>query len=334
MQELYQRLNQVGFDRKFVRQYVLPDWWDDTLAGNPATQSIAEVYISRMVGIPIQTLRTPKAPLAPTLNHQFRLKRNNGVQVDELLPAIVLAQSLGSTFASALDDLLPRFEAGYKAPDIRQEILRDYSTVNLAGLLAWCWAHGIIVLHLCQLPQNTKKFSGIAMLCEGRPVIVLASGCDSPPWLAFHLAHELGHILRGHVERGHSLLDDDIDRRRKINDLMADPTFDTYEADANVFAMLLLTSRPELGFALQNIDGETLAKRVRQLEQKSQVDAGTLALIYGHTTARMGVAQNALKFLGLNQGAHQLIANAVKRHLPEDAPEAVAAFLPLIGCEL
>jgi len=333
MTELYQRLNKVGFDRTFVRQYVLPDWWDDTMVSNPTTRALAEIRIARIVGVPVKAVSVSDSPLEPVLNHELRLKRNQGVQVDELRPAIALAQSLGSTFAQALDPVLPRFTREYKAQEIRQEILSHHPCVELTGLLEWCWAHGIIVAHLGQLPRHTKKFSGIAMLCADRTVIILASGRDSPPWLAFHLAHELGHILRGHVQSGQTLLDDDIDRRRKINELMADPTFDREEADANVFAMLLLTSRPELSFALQNLNGEQLARWVRQLAQEIQIDAGTLALIYGHTTARMGVAQNALKALGLQDGAHKLIADAVKQHLPEDMPEAVGVFLPLIGCE-
>ena len=333
MAELYQRLNKVGFDPTFVRQYVLPEWWDDTMGSNPTTRALAEIRIARFVGVPVKAVRAPESPLEPVLNHEFRLKRNQGVQVDELRPAIALAHSLGSTFAQALAPSLPRFTHEHKALEIRQEILSHHPRVDLAGLLEWCWAHGIIVAHLGQLPRHTKKFSGIAMLCPDRPVIILASGRNSPPWLAFHLAHELGHILRGHVQPGQTLLDDDIDRRRKINELMADPAFDRDEADANVFAMLLLTSRPELSFALQNLNGEQLARWVRQLEQAIQIDAGTLALIYGHTAARMGVAQNALKVLGLQNGAHQLIADAVKQHLLEDMPEAAAAFLPLIGCE-
>lgn len=333
MMELYQRLNEAGFDQAFVRQYVLPDWWDDTMGGNPTTRALAEIRIARVMGLPIKAVRTPESPLEPSLNPEFRLKRNQGVQVAELRPAIVLAQSLGSTFAQALGPSLPGFTEQYKALAIRQEILNHRPCVDLAGLLEWCWGHGIIVISLSQLPRHTKKFSGIAMLCADRPVIILASGRDSPPWLAFHLAHELGHILRGHVQPGQTLLDDDIDRRRKINDLTADPIFDRDEAEANVFAMLLLTSRPELSFALQNLNGEQLAWRVQQFAREMQIDAGTLALIYGHTAARMSVAQNALKFLGLQNGAHQLIADAVKQHLPEDMPEAVAAFLPLIGCE-
>lgn len=333
IQELYQRLKNAGFDPSFVRRYVLPDWWDDELSSNPATRAMAEVYISRMIGIPVQHLRTPGTPLKSSQNIEYRLKRNKNVPVDELLPAIMLAQALGSTFARALGNL-PKFQAGDKAIDIRKEILKNHDSVDLAGLLNWAWKHGIIVVHLHKLPLGTKKFSGIAMICDERPVIVLAGGQDSPPWLAFHVAHELGHILLGHVEPGQPLLDDNIDQRLKIYESMQDPNFDQHEAEANDFALLLLTSRPDLKFEAEyGLTADKLVARVRSIGQVNDINAGTLALVYGHTASRMGVAQNALKELGLDQGAHRLIADTVKRYLPEDVPEALAAFLPLINCE-
>lgn len=332
MHELYQRLQQAGFNYAFVQDYLLPTWWDDSLGENPTMRAVAEVGIARMIGVSIHALHTPGTPLHLAPNHEFRLKRNKGITVTELLPAIALAQSAAHILAETLVNL-PLFVAGTHALTVREEILAQHATVDLNGLLAWTWAHGIIVVHLCRLPMHAKKFSGIALFHDTRPVIVLADGRDSPPWLAFHLAHELGHILLGHVQPGQMLLDDNIDRRQRLLDAVEDPTFERIEAEANVFAMTLLTGQPEMRFAMQrDLNGEKLATRVRQRTVQSLIDAGTLALIYGYSTGRMGVAQNALKQLGLSHGAHDFIAEILKHHLPEELPESVAALLPLITC--
>ncbi|MFX9185041.1 ImmA/IrrE family metallo-endopeptidase, partial [Acinetobacter baumannii] len=56
--------------------------------------------------------------------------------------------------------------------------------------------------HLTRLPKPGKKITGLATFIADRPIIVLCSGRDSPAWLAFHLAHELGHLMCGHVKVG------------------------------------------------------------------------------------------------------------------------------------
>ncbi|MCE7984949.1 MAG: ImmA/IrrE family metallo-endopeptidase [Caldilinea sp. CFX5] len=332
MQELYQRLQQAGFNHAFVQDYLLPTWWDDSLGENPTMRAVAEVGIARMIGVSIHALHTPGTPLHLAPNHEFRLKRNKGVTVPELLPAIALAQSAAHILAETIEDL-PPFVTGAHALTVREEILAQHATVDLNGLLAWAWTHGIIVVHLCRLPMHAKKFSGIALFHATRPVIVLADGRDSPPWLAFHLAHELGHILLGHVQPGQLLLDDNIDRRQRLLDAVEDLAFERIEAEANVFAMTLLTAQPEMRFAMQrDLNGEKLASCVQQRAGQSRIDAGTLALLYGYSAGRMGVAQNALKRLGRLHGAHELIAEMLKRHLAEELPESLSALLPLINC--
>jgi len=46
MRDIYSRLKPLGFDSGFVRELLLPDWWDDELARVPANRAIAEATIS------------------------------------------------------------------------------------------------------------------------------------------------------------------------------------------------------------------------------------------------------------------------------------------------
>lgn len=71
-----------------------------------------------------------------------------------------------------------------------------------------------------------------------RPVIVLASGYDSPPRQAFYLAHEVGHILRGHVKPGGEMLaDSDLDTATEDKD--------EREADGDALELLTGQRTPE-----------------------------------------------------------------------------------------
>ena len=47
MTQLYSRLGSVGFPRKYLREIVLPSWWDDEIAHNPAGYTEGLLLLSR-----------------------------------------------------------------------------------------------------------------------------------------------------------------------------------------------------------------------------------------------------------------------------------------------
>jgi hypothetical protein len=153
---------------------------------------------------------------------------------------------------------------------------------------------------------------------------VLASGYDSPAWVAYQLAHELGHIFRGHVT--------------PASPLMVDGDFDgidqeDHEEEANHFACEVLTGDPSPNLkAVYGLTAPRLADFANKIAVKSSIDPGVYALVYGKSAGRMGVAQNALKQLGLDRGARTTITKALLRHLPErdDLPEVTERFVSLM----
>jgi hypothetical protein len=50
---LFQRLRPLGYDEKFIRRVVLPDWWEDSLAEVPANRALGEMAVSRHLGLPL-----------------------------------------------------------------------------------------------------------------------------------------------------------------------------------------------------------------------------------------------------------------------------------------
>jgi hypothetical protein len=270
----------------------------------------------------LRDLSEPSAELRlPSLSH-VKLKRYKNHVDETVAPAIAVAQYAARIVVAAMNHL-PSFDLQCDATAVRQAILRRRRYVDLASLLEFCWDHGIVVLHLAKAPRNSKLFDGLAMFCEDRPVLFLGTRRDSPAWLAFYLAHELGHILRGHVTPGSPPLAD--------SDLRSAST-DRQEKEADASACELLT-----GFACPTMrdlryNALKLALAVAQEGPNRGIDPGVMALIYAKSNDRWGVAQNALKHLSLDSGAHGMIAEALrKRFNPEDLPESSERFLAVLS---
>ena len=79
------------------------------------------------------------------------------------------------------------------------------------SLLSWCWHHDSIVVPLTRLPKSVAKMDGLVANIDGRPVIVISKKQKQPAWLAFILAHELGHIQLGHTQNVTAVMDDDFE---------------------------------------------------------------------------------------------------------------------------
>jgi Zn-dependent peptidase ImmA (M78 family) len=330
IKNIYKRLAQVGFKKKFVQKYALPDWWDDELSADPTSLAMAEISISRLLRVSIEAMRLPDEPLYPNISADFRLKKLKNADVDGLAPAIAIAQSIAESMA-AIETDLSNFKSEDSAEDVRNLILQWRPSVDLEGLLTWAWSSGIMVAHV-KLPKDIKKFTAIAIFASSRPVILLGAGKTSPASLAFHLAHEIGHLLLHHVRPDRAMLDIEVGFR--ASDFIDSPEQLLEENAANEFAIQLLTGLPELTYKPQfGLTAQRLVTRAREVERDYKICAGTFALIYGHTADRMPVAQIALKSLESDKNGQQIIDSFAKKYIPDDLPESIAAALQLIGIE-
>lgn len=320
MKDLYKRLRVVGFDEDYVRRNLLPDWWDDSLATVPSNRAIAEASISRMLGFQIGDLRDENQELQLPSVATFKLKHKKNTKPSTIAPAVVVA----SQAVRAILRVLPPLPFGglLSATTVRKEILLGRRFIDLEALIEFAWRIGVPVFHLSEVPKPSKKFAGLAIFSDGRPAIVLASGHDSPAWVCYQLAHELGHIVRGHVSAEAPLLvDGDYDGVDQPD----------HEDEADQFACEVLTGDPHPNMdAVYGMDGQRLARHANSVAEKSSIDPGVFALVYGKSAARMGVAQNALKVLGLDRGARTAISTAMLRHLPAELPESTERFVLLM----
>ena len=312
MSDIYRRLKPLGFDARFVRELLLPDWWDDELASVPANRAIAEATISRHLKISMEKLADANAELTIPSTVPVRLKSaTRGTNPEVVRPSIAIAQRIASLLARSLPAALPRFEC-CSAQGIRQQILSCHGTVTLESLVEFSWTHGIIVAHLDRLPKviGFRKFDGLALFANEQPCVLLAEKKDAPAWLAFHLAHELGHLMYRHVTPGSALLPDE-NLERIIND--------DDENAADAFANELLTGDPSPNLqAVYGMTAEKLASAVRQVAPKKQIDPAVFALVYGHNADRMPVAVKALSLIQQDSGARVQIRRLLNRNISMD----------------
>ena len=332
MSDLYERLSVVGFDQQFVRDRILPDWWDDSLAANPANRAIAELSIARMLGFDVSVLRIPTAPLTLALPQAARLKHAAGADAAKIAPTIRVAERMIRNMTSSLVDL-PAF-TGEQAPHtIREAILAVAPVVDLGSLLDFAWQAGVVVTRLAYRPSGTGKLHGIAMFCGYLPAVVLTENRDAPPWQAFRLAHELGHIFLGHVRPGEPpILDSDLD--------IGDPgelDGDHQEAAANAFACELLTGEPDFPVhPYLNRGALALAFWARDRGTRGRIDPGTLLLLHAHMPVKAGVnryaaTERALKTLKQDGGALDAIDRRLAAHLSRDRSETGDQAASLAG---
>lgn len=143
-----------------------------------------------------------------------------------------------------------------------------------------------------------------------RPVIVVLNARKSPSWIAFIVAHELGHVHHKHLKPGQTLVDEKIDKKADEKD----------EGEANDFAIRLLTGFSDLGLnSTRSMGMAQLASAATAFGQKYRIAPGVAALNYGFTTGVWSVANGAVSLLEKGDDAAKDLKKAMDAHLDLDA---------------
>jgi hypothetical protein len=286
LQSLYARLEQAGLDRKFIRETLLPDWWDDAIAEHPTGYAEARLRIARVLGLSLRQLDS-EDPLGEMLGEtRLRCKTRRGTEPYSIRWTIALAKRAAELATRATPK--PYEPLPETASQIRNAILQKHPWVCLDNLLAYCWQHGIPVIPLKSKPRRSKRVDGLIVRVGERPVIVLACGYRYSARLLFIVAHELGHWLSGHLSDEPILAEESITREGKNQE----------EAEANWFAVELLTGKPDKAYwAPRSLTAAQLAERARMAGRRDKVDPGVVALNYAWNQGTWEVGMGALKIL-------------------------------------
>ncbi len=321
MRRLYLRLKEVGLTRKYVRDVLLPDWWDDEIAENPAGYAEGLLYLSGHQGLDLASLQDDSAPLSLRDFGTCKFKKQGGVSEHDLALARALSTRTAQLVAAGMPE--PPRPLPDSPDEIREDILDGGDPwVSLDNLLDYCWSLGVPVIHLSVFPPKAKKMHAVAARVSGRPVIVLCRNDKYPAWLLFDLAHELGHVATGHVSDGGLLLDEKI---------LQDST-DADEIQANSFAIHLLTGIPERRFRARGRwpNAAGLARNAHEAGSQGGIDPGHIVLNYAHSMGRQffSVGQAALKLLEPHPNAPALVRSKMAANLDWSLlPEESCEFL-------
>lgn len=298
MSALYKKLARLGFNKKHIREYGLPSWWNDQLNDKPLAVLEGAGYIANNFKIDLKSLLTPEEEVKFNPSPHTKFKQHNSQNKEHPY----LAQRLASRVAELISygTNIEYKNLPNDAQTIREEILSNHKTVNLESLLDYCWTKGIAVGYFNNFPKQTKKFAGMIQWQENCPVIILSVNHKHRAKFTFDLAHELGHLALGHLREG-ILIDESLEFNSN----------DDEEKEANHFAVKLLLDKYDnyLGnYKSQN--AEILAQYVKQfvISKLSNIEPDAVILNYGwHNKNCFGLAMAALNILEVSTNGQTLI---------------------------
>jgi Zn-dependent peptidase ImmA (M78 family) len=285
MNRLYERLAAANLDKSFLKKTILPEWWSDEMAVTDAGYARGLGIISSHLGIGLQQLWDDSAQLCvPSFGRtNFKLNANRTESDVSWTKCVALSAARLVVQAIRVD-----YKPLPKAKKMREEILAagaDY--VTLPALLAYLWGHGVPVLFVQKKPAKSKLMDGVVATIDGRPVIVLSKRKSLNSLLLFILAHETGHIVRGHLNDQPVLVDSHIDRSEDK---------DQQEREANQSALEALTGSPNIQFLHDDkyIDAEALAKIARNTALETQIDPAVIVQNFAWGRIQQGAPKEVM----------------------------------------
>ena len=62
---LMRRLSRAGFKQQFVTTALMPDWWEESYAQDPAVLPEVEIRVARFLNAPLSAVRNVEVTLMP-----------------------------------------------------------------------------------------------------------------------------------------------------------------------------------------------------------------------------------------------------------------------------
>ncbi|TFZ02986.1 ImmA/IrrE family metallo-endopeptidase [Ramlibacter henchirensis] len=323
---LYETVAQLGLTRAQVRK-LLPHWWDPVLEKSADGVAELAVHLSRRLSVELQALTegrlVPKGAVS-----RLAYKHSSNLPESSLASASFIASSLAQAVLGSMEQ--PYRQLPQDTAELRR-LARSVQSglLSFDGLLEMCWSHGIPVIPLPHLPVGVRKMDGAALQVGDRPVIVVAKKKSSRAWLSFILAHEIGHIVRGHLKAGSSIVDISL---QETTEYLAESSSDPQETEADEFALQLLGGKEvELEVATwpSNASPVELAVKGREAAARFRIEAGHFVLRNAFLSKRWPEAMMALRFLSEDVNPEATLIGHLQAHLrmdliAEDLQELVA----------
>ena len=286
MQVLYERLSQIGFNKKFIQDKILPDWWESSCENTPGAVAEVAAYISRRLNLELDSLLDKNSQPRFKNICQPKFKKQNNTNSNELTVAYYLASRIAELTAYACPTEYQAIDR-LSLTEIRNFIFQKRKYVDLAGVLIFCWSRGIPVIYFTEFPKKVKKFNGMVASVANRPVIIISLKEKSPSRLLFVIAHELGHIYKEHINN-----------KVLIDEKVEPDSIDNEEIQANEFAKELIFGNSDVDYSTShNLDTKRLVTYCKNVSNRDLVDPGAVAWNYGWHKEHWGAVREAIKII-------------------------------------
>ena len=312
---IYDGLKGLGLTRAQVRK-LLPDWWSPDAEKH--ADGIAELclLIGRRLSLDVRALmngeiRQNESSLSVAYKHRA------DATPQSLRASTCIATSLAQAVISATPQVYKQI-SGLPSDFANSVRAIGHGIVSLGSLIDTCWALGVPVIPIPNLPVGIRKMDGAVIQVGDRPAIIVSKKNSSRAWLAFIIAHEVGHIGCGHLNREGSIIDVSLQEQSTYE---AESSPDAEEREADAFALALfgdetiaqtISTWPEWASPVD------IAVRAREAATAFGVESGHLVLRYAFQTKRWPDAMSALRFLSEDSDPEALLKSCLLRNLDLD----------------
>jgi len=285
---LRRRLREAGLSDTTITA-AWPQWWSSEADQSYSAQSELRFSLARKLGLDARSLLDDDQQPRFLWKGTARFKRLS----DEAQAQREVLESFGTALANMLITVAPSASkvATVGAEQLRTAILKSAPVVGLPDLLSVCWSFGIPIIHLRLFPWDLKRMSAMALRVGGRYAILLGRDSSYPAPIAFYVAHELGHILLGHLKENQAIVD--------LGEIRSGDDSDDEEREADEFALSLLTGMKRPTFAVEGSgsNAPSLANAALSASGEAQIEPGTIAMCWGYATGKWPGANAALGFI-------------------------------------
>lgn len=315
----YESLQAAGFPKSFVNR-MLPEWWDNSLLKTSAGALQFALILKQRLGLDVffgqdgQLAINGQAPKAS-------FKHRADTSADELNVSAALGIALARIAVRATRNPYSPLPRDPWAIYAMARHAQGSASMGFEGLLNLCWAHGIPVLFLKDLPKNTKRMAGMAVMVDGRPAVLLGYDYAQHTKQLFVLAHEIAHIVCEHVSDNGALIDEEITQVVVGLEGRALSERDGQESEADDFALRAIRNG-DMDIVNQFSRASSavaLAAQAMAMGKATGVDQGHLILSYAKQHDDWMRANQALNFIEQRIGAVALMKEKFLANIDLDA---------------
>jgi IrrE N-terminal-like domain len=283
---LRRELLNAGFTNRAI-DAVWPEWWSSDAEVSLSATAELRYTVARRLGISPRSLF--EGPPKFIWGNEAKFKNLGTTTPTEQLILTSFGIAAGRALITAAPPALASLPTA--AAELRRQILQSSPYVRLGELLVACWGLGIPVAKTNIFPLEQKRMQAMTVRLDGRYAILIGRNSTFPAWIAFILAHELGHIACGHITDSAALLE--------MDDPLQIAERDNEELQADAFALALLTGdeQPEIISDAERYSAQQVAGAVVHAAADKRIDPGVLALCLAYSTGRWAESIGALKMI-------------------------------------